>query len=207
MVIVTHDMHLAADVADHVIFLHQGRIEEEGRTRTHLFGNGRRPNGCSSFLSHSAPGLSRAQADPAGCAASTGTPHQGGRGRTACRERRREPASEGYPVSDSRIGRRAATASGAVKQPPARRMKRASSRNRPATCAPVTAGRAARCGLAQCLEQPAPVAPRRDTRHRWPALPCNPLQNHRRLAPCRPGHLQSGAPNQKTKASDRRESS
>ena len=30
MVIVTHDMHLAADVADHVIFLHQGRIEEEG---------------------------------------------------------------------------------------------------------------------------------------------------------------------------------
>jgi polar amino acid transport system ATP-binding protein len=30
MVIVTHDMHLAADVADHVIFLHLGRIEEEG---------------------------------------------------------------------------------------------------------------------------------------------------------------------------------
>jgi polar amino acid transport system ATP-binding protein len=30
MVIVTHDMHLARDVADHVIFLHQGKIEEEG---------------------------------------------------------------------------------------------------------------------------------------------------------------------------------
>jgi len=30
MIIVTHDMKLAADVSDHVIFLHQGRIEEEG---------------------------------------------------------------------------------------------------------------------------------------------------------------------------------
>ena len=30
MVIVTHDMKLARDVSDHVIFLHQGRIEEEG---------------------------------------------------------------------------------------------------------------------------------------------------------------------------------
>ncbi|MDQ7071134.1 MAG: amino acid ABC transporter ATP-binding protein [Rhodobacterales bacterium] len=30
MVIVTHDMRLAADVADHVVFLHQGRIEEQG---------------------------------------------------------------------------------------------------------------------------------------------------------------------------------
>ena len=30
MVIVTHDMALARDVSDHVIFLHQGRIEEEG---------------------------------------------------------------------------------------------------------------------------------------------------------------------------------
>ncbi len=30
MIIVTHDMRLAADVSDHVIFLHQGRIEEEG---------------------------------------------------------------------------------------------------------------------------------------------------------------------------------
>ncbi len=30
MVIVTHDMRMAADVSDHVIFLHQGLIEEEG---------------------------------------------------------------------------------------------------------------------------------------------------------------------------------
>tara|TARA_R110000850_G_scaffold194_11_gene1510 strand:- start:300 stop:1055 length:756 start_codon:yes stop_codon:yes gene_type:complete len=30
MVIVTHDMALARDVSDHVIFLHQGLIEEEG---------------------------------------------------------------------------------------------------------------------------------------------------------------------------------
>jgi polar amino acid transport system ATP-binding protein len=30
MVIVTHDMRLAADVAHHVMFLHQGRCEEEG---------------------------------------------------------------------------------------------------------------------------------------------------------------------------------
>ncbi|MEM8851836.1 MAG: ATP-binding cassette domain-containing protein [Pseudomonadota bacterium] len=38
MVIVTHDMSLARDVSDHVIFLHQGRIEEEGPPET-LFGN------------------------------------------------------------------------------------------------------------------------------------------------------------------------
>ncbi|KNG95342.1 ABC transporter ATP-binding protein [Pseudaestuariivita atlantica] len=30
MIIVTHDMQMAADVSDHVIFLHQGLIEEEG---------------------------------------------------------------------------------------------------------------------------------------------------------------------------------
>lgn len=30
MLIVTHDMNLARDVSDHVIFLHQGKIEEEG---------------------------------------------------------------------------------------------------------------------------------------------------------------------------------
>jgi polar amino acid transport system ATP-binding protein len=30
MILVTHDMKLAADCSDHVIFLHQGRIEEEG---------------------------------------------------------------------------------------------------------------------------------------------------------------------------------
>ncbi len=30
MIIVTHDMQMAADVSDHVVFLHQGLIEEEG---------------------------------------------------------------------------------------------------------------------------------------------------------------------------------
>ena len=30
MIIVTHDMKLAADVSDHVVFLHQGLIEEQG---------------------------------------------------------------------------------------------------------------------------------------------------------------------------------
>ena len=30
MIIVTHDMRLASDVSDHVVFLHQGKIEEEG---------------------------------------------------------------------------------------------------------------------------------------------------------------------------------
>lgn len=30
MIIVTHDMSLARDVSDHVIFLHEGRVEEEG---------------------------------------------------------------------------------------------------------------------------------------------------------------------------------
>ncbi|SPF81043.1 ABC transporter ATP-binding protein [Pseudoprimorskyibacter insulae] len=37
MLIVTHDMKMAADVSDHVIFLHQGKIEEEGAPDT-LFG-------------------------------------------------------------------------------------------------------------------------------------------------------------------------
>ena len=29
MIVVTHDMHLAEDISDRVIFLHQGKIEEE----------------------------------------------------------------------------------------------------------------------------------------------------------------------------------
>nr|WP_164888787.1 amino acid ABC transporter ATP-binding protein [Falsigemmobacter intermedius] len=37
MIIVTHDMKMAADVSDHVIFLHQGLIEEEG-SPAELFG-------------------------------------------------------------------------------------------------------------------------------------------------------------------------
>ena len=38
MILVTHDMKLAADVSDHVVFLHKGRIEEEGPP-DRLFGN------------------------------------------------------------------------------------------------------------------------------------------------------------------------
>jgi polar amino acid transport system ATP-binding protein len=38
MILVTHDMKLAADVSDHVIFLHLGKIEEEGPP-AELFGN------------------------------------------------------------------------------------------------------------------------------------------------------------------------
>lgn len=34
MIIVTHDMALARDVSDHVVFLHQGKIEEEGAPNT-----------------------------------------------------------------------------------------------------------------------------------------------------------------------------
>ncbi|MCC5982720.1 MAG: ATP-binding cassette domain-containing protein [Rhodobacteraceae bacterium] len=37
MLIVTHDMRLAADVSDHVVFLHEGRIEEQGPPDT-VFG-------------------------------------------------------------------------------------------------------------------------------------------------------------------------
>jgi len=40
MLIVTHDMKLAADVADHIVFLHQGRIEEQG-TPDDVFNNTR----------------------------------------------------------------------------------------------------------------------------------------------------------------------
>jgi len=38
MLIVTHDMKMAHDVSDHVVFLHKGRIEEEGAP-AELFGN------------------------------------------------------------------------------------------------------------------------------------------------------------------------
>jgi len=34
MILVTHDMRLAADVSDHVVFLHEGRIEEQGPPST-----------------------------------------------------------------------------------------------------------------------------------------------------------------------------
>jgi polar amino acid transport system ATP-binding protein len=38
MLLVTHDMKLAADVSDHVVFLHKGRVEEEGPPGA-VFGN------------------------------------------------------------------------------------------------------------------------------------------------------------------------
>ena len=38
MLIVTHDMKMAHDVSDHVVFLHQGKIEEQGDPAT-LFGS------------------------------------------------------------------------------------------------------------------------------------------------------------------------
>ncbi|MCU0908628.1 MAG: amino acid ABC transporter ATP-binding protein [Rhodobacteraceae bacterium] len=40
MLLVTHDMALAADVSDHVVFLHKGRVEEEGPPEA-VFGNPR----------------------------------------------------------------------------------------------------------------------------------------------------------------------
>ncbi|WP_068109932.1 ABC transporter ATP-binding protein [Tropicimonas marinistellae] len=51
MLIVTHDMRLAADVSNHVVFLHQGKIEEEGAPET-LFGNPQTER-LRQFLSHS----------------------------------------------------------------------------------------------------------------------------------------------------------
>lgn len=53
MIIVTHDMRLAADVSDHVVFLHQGLIEEEGPPAT-LFKNPKTDR-LRQFLSATAP--------------------------------------------------------------------------------------------------------------------------------------------------------
>ncbi len=53
MVIVTHDMRLAADVADHVIFLHLGKIEEEGPP-SEVFGNPKTER-LKQFLSSTVP--------------------------------------------------------------------------------------------------------------------------------------------------------
>ena len=53
MLIVTHDMRLAADVSDHVSFLHQGRIEEEGPPEV-LFGAPKSPR-LKQILSATAP--------------------------------------------------------------------------------------------------------------------------------------------------------
>ncbi|MDF2141655.1 amino acid ABC transporter ATP-binding protein [Paenirhodobacter sp. CAU 1674] len=53
MILVTHDMRLAADVSDHVIFLHQGKIEEEGPPEA-LFGAPKSER-LQQFLSATAP--------------------------------------------------------------------------------------------------------------------------------------------------------
>lgn len=55
MLIVTHDMKLAADVSDHVVFLHQGMVEEQGAP-TDLFGapKSERLRGFLSATSHAA---------------------------------------------------------------------------------------------------------------------------------------------------------
>jgi octopine/nopaline transport system ATP-binding protein len=51
MIVVTHEMSFARDVASHVVFLHQGRIEEEGRP-AEVFGNPKSDR-CRQFLSGS----------------------------------------------------------------------------------------------------------------------------------------------------------
>ena len=51
MILVTHDMRMARDLSSHVVFLHQGRIEEEGPPSA-LFG-GAKSERLQQFLSHS----------------------------------------------------------------------------------------------------------------------------------------------------------
>ncbi len=51
MMIVTHDMRMARDISDHVVFLHQGLIEEEG-SPDDLFGSPKSER-LQQFLSHS----------------------------------------------------------------------------------------------------------------------------------------------------------
>ncbi len=53
MLLVTHDMRLAADVSDHVVFLHLGKIEEEGAPDD-VFGNPKTDR-LRQFLSATAP--------------------------------------------------------------------------------------------------------------------------------------------------------
>lgn len=53
MIIVTHDMRMAADVSDHVVFLHRGLIEEQGPPET-LFGAPKSTR-LQQFLSATAP--------------------------------------------------------------------------------------------------------------------------------------------------------
>ena len=51
MMIVTHDMRMARDISDHVVFLHKGLIEEEGAPDA-LFGAPKSER-LQQFLSHS----------------------------------------------------------------------------------------------------------------------------------------------------------
>ncbi|MEV8466486.1 ATP-binding cassette domain-containing protein [Fluviibacterium sp. DFM31] len=53
MLIVTHDMRMARDISSHVVFLHQGLIEEQGPPET-LF-DAPRSDRLRQFLSHSQP--------------------------------------------------------------------------------------------------------------------------------------------------------
>lgn len=50
MLLVTHDMRMARDISDHVVFLHEGRVEEEGPP-DRLFGAPASPR-LRQFLSH-----------------------------------------------------------------------------------------------------------------------------------------------------------
>lgn len=52
MILVTHDMRLARDVSDHIVFLHLGRVEEEG-TPDQIF-NSPKTNRLQQFLSATA---------------------------------------------------------------------------------------------------------------------------------------------------------
>ncbi|RMH41414.1 MAG: amino acid ABC transporter ATP-binding protein [Alphaproteobacteria bacterium] len=53
MIVVTHDMRLAADISDHVVFLHKGLVEEEGPPEA-LFGDPKSER-LRQFLSATAP--------------------------------------------------------------------------------------------------------------------------------------------------------
>ncbi|VFT72650.1 Histidine ABC transporter [Klebsiella aerogenes] len=48
MVVVTHEMGFARHVSSHVIFLHQGKIEEEGASGRAVWAR-RKARACSSF--------------------------------------------------------------------------------------------------------------------------------------------------------------
>ncbi len=52
MILVTHDMRMARDLSSHVVFLHQGLVEEQGAPSA-LFGNNAQSERLRQFLSHS----------------------------------------------------------------------------------------------------------------------------------------------------------